>query len=306
MGQTNETEGKIALTKEQFIFYKALKIIEEAQCQDPVDTEIIKKAKDLLWRRIWKFAKKICFEMMGDFSTEEERNDVLQDMAVIFFERLPDYDPLRTTPTTYYVRYFKQVISDYIRKNKAHLTQYDANNARKIHQAINEYKKNGIPYTIDMISTKTGLSQKVIKNTIYYSTNAKMANVEEAYSLHANVPTPEEAYEEMENQSILYQTIKNKTTQQELELIVMRMNFMGRKELPYDKIAELTDMPIRQVKSIINNALCRLNQDETLRKQFGNHNQYKDINPICMQEEASASIEKDLIDFYKQIDGCIY
>ena len=139
MGQTNETEGKIALTKEQFIFYKTLKIIEEAQCQDPVDIEMIKKAKDLLWRRIWKFAKQICFQMMGDFSTEEERNDVLQDMAVIFFERLPDYDPLRTTPTTYYVRYFKQVISDYIRKNKAHRMAF-------IRWALLQYESPKISY----------------------------------------------------------------------------------------------------------------------------------------------------------------
>ena len=79
------------------------------------------------------------------------------------------------------IRYFREQISKYLRNNKIHMTQYDANNARKISAAIAEYNQKGIQYTLDMLSTKTGLTQKVIRSTIQFSANAKQANVEEAY-----------------------------------------------------------------------------------------------------------------------------
>ena len=87
------------------------------------------------------------------------------------------------------------------------MTQYDSNNARKISNAIAEYNQRGISYTLDMLSTKTGLTQKVIKATIQYSANAKLANVEEAYSLHAKELTPEEMIEKKERDEADYNRV---------------------------------------------------------------------------------------------------
>ena len=266
-------DEKVTLTKEQQVFFLCMKKMK--MLEDEGNIIEFNKIRFFLWEKIKLFAKKEMFRMAGNYTTAEERMDIEQDMALIFFEKLPFYDPLRTTPTTYFVRYFREQISKYLRNNKAHLTQYDANNARKISAAIAEYNQCGIQYTLDMLSTRTGLTQKVIKSTIQYSANAKLASVEEAYSLCAKELTPEE----------------------ELRLLSLRINVNGRKEMPFDKIAECTGIPIREVKATINRVICRLNQDTELRKQFRNHNPYSCVvKPISLQDTAGDIIQDQMLE----------
>lgn len=285
---------KISLTKEQQVFFlcmKKLKALEE-------ETNIseINKIRFFLWEKIKLFARKEMYRMAGNYTTAEERMDIEQDMALIFFEKLPFYDPLRTTPTTYFVRYFREQISKYLRNNKIHMTQYDANNARKISAAIAEYNQKGIQYTLDMLSTKTGLTQKVIRSTIQFSANAKQANVEEAYSLCSKELTPEERVEKKEREETLYKAIMRNTNNDELQLLSLRININGKKEMPFDKISECTGIPIREVKSTINRVICRLNQDKELRKQFRNYNPYSCVvKPIAIQESAAEIMQEQLI-----------
>ena len=103
------------MTKEQAIFYVSLKKIEALEKQEPKDQKQIDQYKTYLWEVIYKFAKSEINSLMGEFTSKEEREDVLQSVALIFFEKLPYYNPLQTTPTTYFVRFFKQEISKHIR-----------------------------------------------------------------------------------------------------------------------------------------------------------------------------------------------
>ena len=298
IGGRNMEERK-QLTKEQRNFYLALKKIHSLESQENPDVTQIKKLKLFLWDQIKYFARDEMKRMIGRFSTYEERLEVEQDMALIFFEKLPYYDPLRSTPTTYFVRYFREKISKFIRTYKVHMTQYDTTNARAINAAIAEYSKNGIPYTLDMLSTKTGLSQRVIKSTIQHSANAKRANIDdEEYCLHADIPTPEDAYIQSENEHALADAIVRNTSELERELLFMRVNADGRKEMPFDQIAEITGLSIRDVKAIINNAICKLNQDTALQKQFGNHNQYRfEVEPLSIQDGATDIMQQQMEDF---------
>ena len=281
-------EERKHLTKEQRTFYLLLKKMHYLEVQEDPDTAQIKKIKLYLWDQIKNFAWNEMKRMAGRCTTYEERLEIQQDMALIFFEKLPYYDPLRSTPTTFFVRYFREKISKYIRTYKVHMTQYDTTNARAINAVIAEYNKKGIAYTLDMLSTKTGLSQRVIKSTIQHSANAKRANIDdEEYTIHADIPTPEDAYIKSENEHALADAIARNTTETERRLLLLRVNADGRKEMPYDQIAELTGLSIKEVKAHINNAICKLNQDDALRKQFGNHNQYRfEVEPITIQDEA--------------------
>ncbi len=286
------------LTTEQKVFLKCMLRLKELYEAEERDMEAINGIRFLLWEKVKLFARSEMTRMLGEYSTKEELLDVEQDMALIFFEKLPYYNPLMSTPTTYFVRYFREKITNYIRENKVHMTQYDSNNIRKINSAIEYYKNQGLSYTMDMLSTKTGLSQRVIQNTLKHSQNAKRASIEEAFDLHANTPTPEEIFVQMENQQILYDALIRNTTKEELNLIIMRVNAEGSKEMPYDQMSKITGLPIRTVKACINRAICKLNLDQALKNQFNNHNTYKPhVQPIAMQDRSAEIIRKHFDDF---------
>lgn len=285
------------LTKEQCEYYILIKRMNELMCVDEEnrDTYQINEIKTILWERIKKFAKAEMFRMINNIEVDlGDLADIEQELAMVFFEKLPEYDPLKSTPTTYYVRHFRHVISTYIRKYKSKLTQYDANNARKVRYYINEYEKRGISWTIEMIAEKSGLSPKVVKSTIYYSSNARTANVEEAYQLESSLPTPEKSFEEKENDRILAERLLENTTEEELQLIILRTNDNGHKEMLYEKIAEKTGKSVREVKSILNRAICKLNQDKILRNQFGHENRYHCIERLKIQEPTTDLMQEQM------------
>lgn len=285
------------LTKEQAIFYIYMNKIKSLENQTPVDVNQIREYKAFLWEKIYKFARSEINQMMGEFTSKEEREDAQQSLAAIFFEKLPHYNPLQTTPTTYFVRFFRQEISKHIRTYRRRLTQYDAINARKISAVVNEYEKQGVHPTLDVISRKTNLSQKVIKSTLFYSSNAKMANVDEALDISSKLPTPEQSIIISEEQKTLADSFLKNTSELERRLLMLRVNPDGKKYMPYDKIAEETGIPIREVKSIINQAICNLNQDKKLRSVFGHGNRYSDIKPVVIQDDAAEIMEKRLEQF---------
>ena len=288
--------ANFSLTKEQIMYYVAKRKLEKLKGRDDqAAIDESKRIKTQLWKSICKFVKSEINHMMGAYSTEEERIDVEQECALKFFIKLPSYDPLRATPTTFFVRYFKEVIAEYIRKNHIKLSQYDASNSRKVNAAISFYESQGIKWTTDMVATKTGLSQKVVKATIFYSVNAKTANVEDAPPLVSSILSPEEAFQEKENNSALYNAISRNVTPLELDILLLRVNAEGSKKMPYDKIAEITGIPIRKVKSILNSAICKLNQDDSLRRQFGEHTTYYNLSPLQMQDDSADIIEADIL-----------
>ena len=293
---------EVSLTKEQKIFFICLKKLKKLEDEDPIDMNEYNKIRLFLWGNVIRFAQREINRMMGSFSTREEREEVLQELALVFLEKLPDYNPLTSAPTTFFVRYFREKISKYIRDSKIKLTQYDANNMRKINNAANFFKKRGIPYTVDMLAAQTGLSVKVVQTTILYSNNAKTASVEEAYTIQSDTPTPENLVEQQESDAILYQALMEDISADERKLVIMRINPDGRKEMPFEDIAKKTGMSIKEVKSIINKALCRLSQDDRLRHRFGNHNQYKlSLNMVSLQDKATEIMEHQLDDFLKNI-----
>ena len=97
-------DEKVTLTKEQQVFFLCMKKMK--MLEDEGNIIEFNKIRFFLWEKIKLFAKKEMFRMAGNYTTAEERMDIEQDMALIFFEKLPFYDPLRTTPTTYFCSIF--------------------------------------------------------------------------------------------------------------------------------------------------------------------------------------------------------
>ena len=103
--------------------------------------------------------------------------------------------------------------------------------------------------------------------------------------------------EKREREEALYNAIRRNTNEEELRLLSLRINENGRKEMPFDKIAEYTGLPIREVKATINRVICRLNQDRELRKQYRNHNPYSSVvKPISIQDSACDIMQQQIMD----------
>ena len=88
-------EKKMNLTKEQQIFYVAMKKMKELQKNPEENLMEIQRIQLFLWEKIKLFAKKEMFRMVGEYTSADERMDIEQDMVMIFLEKLPYYNPLR-------------------------------------------------------------------------------------------------------------------------------------------------------------------------------------------------------------------
>lgn len=127
--------------------------------------------------------------------------------------------------------------------------------------------------------------------------------MEDAGYIQSKIPTPEEAIELQEANNILYDAIQRCTTPEEAELLARRINPDGKKEKSYDLVAKQSGKSIKRVKSQLNQAVCKLNQDDTLRKRFGKINRYSDLRPLELQDNSSALLEQQLETFLSEISS---
>lgn len=292
------------MTKEQKLFKVGLKKL------DTYDT--IRKERELTYAEQMEEnkIKEVLFGSVRNYGIDLARKmtqkyklpsdcfaDLCQDLAIIFYEKYRQYDPDQTTPCTYFVRYFKQVISSYLIKNIHKLSQYDTNNLLKVRKGINYYESKGIPWTEEMLSIRTGLSTKVVHSTLVYSYASNYAQIDEAFDLKSHIKTPEEAYAEKESHETLLHALKKNSSKEELELLLLRVNMDGHKEMPYETIARKMEMSVRDVKRTINGCICKLNQDHSMMEHFAKPtaNTYK--NTLVLQENTTPLLEKQLDDF---------
>lgn len=296
------------MTKEQKIFKVGLRRLDkydEIRLERPLKEHELaeeNKIKEVLFATVKKYGVSVIRSMTQKYRLSSDGyQDLYQDLAIIFYEKYRDYNPDKGTPTTYFVRYFKQKISEYLVENMHKLTAYDANNVLKVRKAIAYYESKGIKWTEEMLSIRTGLSIKVVHSTIIFSYTSNYASVEEAYELKSHIKTPEEALLEKESHAVLIQAIKDNTTDEELDLLMMRVNPEGVKEMPYEKIAERKGMSVREVKKKINTCICRLNQDTSLLQHHAKPTLKKYKSTLSLQRDVSSVMENHLQGFLAEM-----
>lgn len=300
------------LTKEQIIFQKGItglkkyESIRKKRELTEKEFEQVQNIKRILFEYVSRFAIKEAHAMLNYYNLPNDAySDIYQEMALMFYTHLLDYDPTETTPTTFFVRYFKEVARNYILGNVIHMSQYHATNIRKVRTAINFYNSLGIPYTVDMIANKTGLSHKVVNNTIKLAFNAKYVNIDDEYNLQSNVQTPEEMLLEYEDSNILGKAIRDNLNETEINLLMMRINMDGSKFMSYEKIAKKTGLSIKYVKTTLNHAVCVLNQDANLIEKFGDRSgrQKKHIlgQSFKFQDDSTMRLEQQINDLMETL-----
>lgn len=297
------------MTREQTIFYVGQKKLDQfdeiKKKRDLTFEELqqVDKIKSILFGTVRSYGLNLAKAMTKKYRLPSDSfADICQDIAIIFFDKYRDYDPTRTTPTTYFVRYFRQVISDYLVKNVHKLTQYDTANVLKVRRAIAEYEEKGIEWNEEMLATKTGLSLRVVRSTMYYAYASNFAPIDQACDLKSHIKTPEEALAEKESHEALIHALEEHTTEEELDYFLLRLNLDGAKELPYEKVAKAKNVSVRKAKQMVNRCISHLNQDSNLVEHFSasTYRTYK--STLRIQTDTASVMEKQFKEYFNDTD----
>ena len=264
----HETGKNHSLTEAQMTFYARKKkycaLKEKRESGEPLSYEDEleeEKLKTDLFASVLKFGMREAKKTFMHYQVDSDAYlEIQQDFAEKFYEKLDSYDPLKSTPTTFYIRYFREAISNYLSKNTLHLSQYDVKNSRKIAEAIQFFDKQGIQWTENMIADHTGLTLKVVKSTLQYRQNANYANIddEEFTQLASGMQSPEECVISQEQRRILCQEICSTLTPDERNVLIRKINPDGRKEKSFETVRKETGLAMRETKILYNRAVSKL------------------------------------------------
>lgn len=297
--EEKEQNEKKRLTEEQkfFALGKRLlahyKSIEQERPLTKDEERDLNKIKEELWNKIVLYAKSLCAQRMSKYLLPSDAySDALQSCAAQFFRYLDAYDPYRHTPSTYFMYRFQEVISEYLRKDSQHLTQNDANNLGKVRKAIFNYEKAKIPWDINMIARKTGLSEKVVRQTIHIGKNSVYADIDSCYDVASKLPTPEENFLSNEKSLEIAQAIRETLTDDEYEFFMCRMNLDEHKERTYKEMSEI--YPDVDVKAQWSKIIGKLHTNSTLNSYSRNDNATKKPR-IALHCNEADEVEKDML-----------
>ena len=274
-------DKEISFTTEQIIFMRLkarLSDLQEILDKNPNDTEA-KEKKDKIIETLFNIVKNYAYKEMhrirnGSSSSPSELADMKQDIFLSFLANLDKYDPLRSAPITFFSKHFKQVISKNVLYNNSGLTPYDAGNYRKITQVKNYYNQMGIEPTVDLLVAKSGLSANVIERTIMIKEKQIREDVQQANYMPAKALTPESQATQNEFTETLGRVLLTELTPDELEILLLKLNFDGKKELNYEQFSEKLSEKYgrtinhREAKQWYNAIICKLNQSEQLAQVY--------------------------------------
>ena len=287
------------MNEQQIMFYagkKRIDFLEKKKKEKGLTVEEqleIDEIRQMLFENVVRFGISLAHKRMGKYRKDTDAfQDIQQDLAVIFYDKLPLYDPTKSTPTTFYLRYFNQVITEYILKYSQHMSQYDAHNVSIVRAAIKYYEEQGIKWDEPMIVTKTGLSPKVVKNTLRMASNSIMANIDDALDMASNIPTPEENYMQNEKTSTLYRVLQETLSKEELNFFFYKVNLDG-KERSYQQVADGLGMQVRDVKKKWSSIIARLNANRELQS-YGHPRSRNNKIKINLRTEPAKDFDEDL------------
>lgn len=264
------------------------------------ERKLVEDLRQWGWDAIRHFAYDEAHRMLKPYHpTSEKFYDVEIELYRTYCEHVADYDINKGKPTTFFVRYFKGAIREFILFNYHNISSYDAQNYRKIKKAIEFYDVQRISYTPEMLSTKTGLSVKIVNSTLKYIDQSHYANIDDTYKEAGTIEGPEESYLKKELSEELMDIINNILTDIEKKVFYTCVNLDGVKKLPFDEVAASLNLPLKQVKTLFNSARIRIAEDESFIRYFGktetriNKKQKKDKeNIIPLQEKVEDELDK--------------
>ena len=253
------------MTENQKYFKMGIKILKrykKISQERPLtekEFENYKTIKANLWSKISLFAKATCSARISNYRTYNDAlPDLLQECYEIFDQKLLAYDPDRTAPTTFFVRQFHGKISEYLCNESQFLTRNDSDNLGKVRKAIRECESLNIQWDLELLSAMTGLSVRVVRNTLYYGSNSIRANDEALENLASDYcKTPEEILVTSEQEKRLYSALSI-LTPDEFRVFTYKINLGGTKDRNYNDVCMYFNLSVSKVKQIYSSAIAKL------------------------------------------------
>lgn len=287
----NQTSEK--MTDEQKFFAVSIKFINEFdEIEKTRELTAIEKAQRdkiymALWNKIIRYARSLIASSLQNYiKYNDYMSEITQSIAAVFFSQLPYYDPRSTAPITYFTPYFLQEISKYKRNDSQHMTQNEANNTRKVRQAVRNHESRNEAYDYQIISVDTGLSINVVKKTFERMSNSHIANIDDMIDLVSNSDTPEQVLVKDETKTEIWNTIDRVLDEDEKIFLFTKLNLDEKKEKTYKALADTFNMEIHDVKAKWSNIQMKLASDPILQKM---NPSFKEINSIKLNTHTSAS-----------------
>lgn len=190
--------------------------------------------------------------------------DMLQvgEMGVLI--GLKDYDPTKSLPATFFIKYIIHEIQTYIDENVYRTTPYYSSIIKKINKAIAKFENENIPYTKRDIAIQTNLSLDTIEKTMVIMNGKNSVSLDSIGEQSSSVvaTNPEEEFFKNESSEAVYRVLKACLTQEET-LIISYLYGLG--DLPVTslkRIAEKMNCPIDRVKKLKTSAFCKLKNSQ--------------------------------------------
>lgn len=291
----NSDENKISgkMTSEQKFFALAIKFLNEfdeiEKTRELTWEEKNEKNKitTALWNKMIRYVRSLTAQSLQNYNKYNDyMSEITQSICAVFFSQLPYYDPRATAPITYFTPYFLQEISKYKRNDSQHMTQNEANNTRKVRQAIKYHEARNEPYDYQVISIDTGLSVNVVKKTFERMSNSHMANIDDMIDLVSKTDTPEQSLLKEEAKTEIWDTVNRVLDEDEKIFLFTKLNLDGEKDMTYKTLAETFNMEIHDVKAKWSSIQTKLASDSILQK----HNpSFKEVSSIKLNTHTSAS-----------------
>ena len=292
-------------TKQQLLFIQGKNIIaqyRELEKRRPLtdqEKRMVEDIKNALFEAIYKYGMKLATDIMRKYRKPRDAyKDIQASLAVVFSEKLDDYDPYFAAPTTFFKPYFLSAISDYLRGFSQNLSQYDAANIAKVRQAKYYFQQiRQVTPTESMIANYTGLSIKVVKQTLKLESVSIYADVDDMISLKSDIPGPDKVLFDKERREEIFGEVEKLLTPQERQILEIRLDLEGesRRPVPYQDIADELGLNVRQVKQIWSSVIAKLGSSPVLQSYRKDTHPYEEIDP---QIEYHSSIADQLNEIF--------
>ena len=99
---------------------------------------------------------------------------------------------------------------------------------------------------------------KIVTSTLKYIEQSHYVNIDDAGEQPGRIIGPEEAYLNKEREELLIDLIDRILPYREKLVYFTRVNLDGDKNMPFEKVAEILDIPLKEVKILFNSAIIRL------------------------------------------------
>lgn len=220
-----------------------------------------------LFQSVRAYGLSIAYQKIHRYrKASDYRADIENSIALMFFEHFPDYDPRISAPTTFFKDYFMQAVSEYLHSNSQHLSPYDAKNVGCIRAAKNHFAALGVAYDEQLLSLYTGLSLKVVKNTLKIEENSTQVDVDDhLVYLATDTRSPSEILASEEKTKAIQSAIDETLDPLEKDVFFYRVNPDGTGQRSYREIAEYFDIDQKMARQLVASAVAKLNSNHHLR-----------------------------------------